>query len=53
MLHVLYLIFNEGYATQRRPDLQRTDLSSEAIRLTRAVARLLPRRRARSPACSR
>ena len=36
VLHVLYLIFNEGYAAARRA-LQRTDLSNEAIRLTRAV----------------
>ena len=42
MLHVLYLIFNEGYASSSGPDLQRTDLSSEAIRLTRAVHQLLP-----------
>ena len=41
-LHVLYLIFNEGYASSAGPDLQRTDLSNEAIRLTRAVHRLLP-----------
>ena len=42
VLHVLYLIFNEGYASSAGPDLQRTDLSNEAIRLTRAVHRLLP-----------
>lgn len=42
VLRVLYLIFNEGYATSSGPSLQRTDLSSEAIRLTRAVHRLLP-----------
>ena len=36
-LHVLYLIFNEGYATTSGPDLQRSDLSTEAIRLTRSV----------------
>jgi RNA polymerase sigma factor (sigma-70 family) len=41
-LHVLYLIFNEGYASSIGPDLQRTDLSTEAIRLTRAVHHLLP-----------
>ena len=39
---MLYLIFNEGYASSIGPDLQRSDLSSEAIRLTRAVHRLLP-----------
>jgi RNA polymerase sigma factor (sigma-70 family) len=42
VLHVLYLIFNEGYTSSAGPDLQRTDLSSEAIRLTRAVRNLLP-----------
>jgi RNA polymerase sigma factor (sigma-70 family) len=42
VLHVLYLIFNEGYATSGGPALQRTDLSNEAIRLTRAVHHLLP-----------
>jgi len=35
--HVLYLLFNEGYATSTGGDLTRTDLSGEAIRLTRAV----------------
>ena len=45
VLHVLYLIFNEGYASSVGPDLQRTDLSNEAIRLTRAVHHLLPGRR--------
>ena len=42
VLHVLYLIFNEGYATTSGPDLQRNDLSTEAIRLTRTVHQLLP-----------
>src|SRR5262250_1869580 len=42
VLHVLYLIFNEGYATTSGSSLYRTDLSSEAIRLTRAVNQLLP-----------
>jgi RNA polymerase sigma factor (sigma-70 family) len=42
VLHVLYLIFNEGYATSSGPTLHRTDLSNEAIRLTRAVHHLLP-----------
>ena len=42
VLHVLYLIFNEGYTSSAGPTLQRTELSSEAIRLTRAVHRLLP-----------
>ncbi|MFJ9210504.1 RNA polymerase sigma factor [Streptomyces sp. NPDC102264] len=42
VLHVLYLIFNEGYATSEGPDLQRIELSREAIRLTRAAHELLP-----------
>jgi RNA polymerase sigma factor (sigma-70 family) len=42
VLQVLYLIFNEGYAATSGPDLQRGDLTAEAIRLTRAVRRLLP-----------
>jgi RNA polymerase sigma factor (sigma-70 family) len=42
VLHVLYLIFNEGYTSSAGPDLQRVELSAEAIRLTRAVHALLP-----------
>jgi predicted RNA polymerase sigma factor len=42
VLHVLYLIFNEGYTASSGPDLQRSELTSEAIRLTREVRRLLP-----------
>ena len=42
VLHVLYLIFNEGYTSSAGPDIQRLDLSHEAIRLTRAVHDLLP-----------
>ena len=42
VLHVLYLTFNEGYASSVGPTLQRRDLASEAIRLTRAVHALLP-----------
>ncbi len=42
VLHVLYLIFNEGYASSSGPNLQRVDLSTEAIRLARAVHNLLP-----------
>jgi len=42
VLHVLYLVFNEGYTSTSGPDLQRADLADEAIRLTRAVRRLLP-----------
>jgi RNA polymerase sigma factor (sigma-70 family) len=41
-LHVLYLIFNEGYAGTSGPDLVRSELSAEAIRLTRMVHRALP-----------
>lgn len=43
VLHVLYLIYNEGYASSTGPDLQRVELSAEAIRLARAVHALLPR----------
>jgi len=43
VLHVLYLIFNEGYTASAGNDLHRADLSNEAIRLTRAVRALLPR----------
>ena len=53
VLHVLYLIFNEGYASSVGADLQRTDLSNEAIRLTRAVHRAAARTTARSRACWR
>jgi RNA polymerase sigma factor (sigma-70 family) len=42
VLHVLYLIFNEGYAATSGPELQRHELTNEAIRLTRAVRNLLP-----------
>jgi predicted RNA polymerase sigma factor len=42
VLHVLYLIFNEGYTATSGPDLQRGDLTAESIRLTREVHRLLP-----------
>jgi RNA polymerase sigma factor (sigma-70 family) len=42
VLQVLYLIFNEGYAASSGPDLQRADLTSEAIRLARELHRLLP-----------
>lgn len=42
VLHVLYLIFNEGYTASSGEALQRQDLASEAIRLTRAVHELLP-----------
>jgi predicted RNA polymerase sigma factor len=42
VLHVLYLIFNEGYASSAGPELRRGDLSHEAIRLTRIVHHLQP-----------
>jgi predicted RNA polymerase sigma factor len=42
VLHVLYLIFNEGYTTSAGSELQRGDLTREAIRLTRSVHRMLP-----------
>jgi RNA polymerase sigma factor (sigma-70 family) len=42
VLHVLYLMFSEGYSSSVGTELQRTDLSSEAIRLTRALRGLLP-----------
>jgi RNA polymerase sigma factor (sigma-70 family) len=42
VLHVLYLIFNEGYTTSSGPALHRSDLSGEALRLTRTLHTLLP-----------
>jgi predicted RNA polymerase sigma factor len=42
VLHVLYLIFNEGYASSIGATVHRSDLSNEAIRLTRGVHHLLP-----------
>jgi RNA polymerase sigma factor (sigma-70 family) len=42
VLRVLYLVFNEGYAATTGPDLQRTELTAEAIRLTRMVQAALP-----------
>jgi RNA polymerase sigma factor (sigma-70 family) len=42
VLHVLYLIFNEGYVSTSGPSLQRRELSAEAIRLARMAHRLLP-----------
>jgi RNA polymerase sigma factor (sigma-70 family) len=42
VLQVLYLIFNEGYAASSGPDLQRAELTAEAIRLARELHRLLP-----------
>jgi RNA polymerase sigma factor (sigma-70 family) len=42
VLHVLYVIFDEGYTATSGPDLQRAELTREAIRLTREVRRRLP-----------
>jgi RNA polymerase sigma factor (sigma-70 family) len=42
VLQVLYLIFNEGYVSSIGAMLQRTELSNDAIRLTRMLRRLLP-----------
>lgn len=42
LLHVLYLIFNEGYTASSGPTLNRVELSGEAIRLTRQLHQRLP-----------
>jgi RNA polymerase sigma factor (sigma-70 family) len=42
VLHVLYLIFNEGYTATSGSELQRGELTAEAIRLTRELRRLIP-----------
>jgi RNA polymerase sigma-70 factor (ECF subfamily) len=42
VLHVLYLVFNEGYAASSGDALIRRELCAEAIRLTRVVVELLP-----------
>jgi RNA polymerase sigma factor (sigma-70 family) len=41
VLHVLYLVFNEGYTVTGGPQLHRVELSAEAIRLTRELHRTL------------
>jgi RNA polymerase sigma-70 factor (ECF subfamily) len=42
VLHVLYLVFNEGYSASSGETLLRADLSAEAIRLGRLLTQLLP-----------
>ena len=42
VLHVLYLVFNEGYSASSGDSLTRPDLSGEAIRLGRLLVELLP-----------
>ena len=42
VLHVVYLVFNEGYSASSGASLTRLDLSAEAIRLGRLLAELLP-----------
>ncbi len=42
VLHVIYLVFNEGYSASSGAELTRADLSLEAIRLGRLVLELLP-----------
>ncbi len=42
VLHVLYLIFNEGYTATSGPHVRRADLSREGMRLTRMALRLRP-----------
>jgi RNA polymerase sigma-70 factor (ECF subfamily) len=42
VLHVVYLVFNEGYSASSGASVTRVDLSSEAIRLGRLLVELLP-----------
>jgi RNA polymerase sigma factor (sigma-70 family) len=42
VMHVLYLIFSEGYAASSGAELLRVDLATEAIRLARMLRRLAP-----------
>jgi len=42
VLHVVYLVFNEGYSASGGPTATRPDLSAEAIRLGRLLIELLP-----------
>jgi RNA polymerase sigma-70 factor (ECF subfamily) len=46
VLHVIYLVFNEGYSASSGGSLTRADLSAEAIRLGRLLVELLPDREA-------
>src|SRR6266851_5895907 len=42
VLHVVYLVFNEGYSASSGGSLTRLDLSAEAIRVGRLLVELLP-----------
>ncbi len=42
VLHVLYLMFNEGYIASSGSELERVDLATEALRLTRLLLRVMP-----------
>jgi RNA polymerase sigma-70 factor (ECF subfamily) len=46
VLHVIYLVFNEGYSASSGDSVTRADLSAEAIRLARLLVELLPDREA-------
>ena len=50
VLHVIYLVFNEGYSASSGASLTRHDLSAEAIRLGRLLVELLPEPEAVGPA---
>ena len=51
VLHVIYLVFNEGYSASSGASLTRADLAAEAIRLGRLLVRLLPDAGSRRLAC--
>src|SRR5205085_2700298 len=42
VLHVVYLVFNEGYSASTGPETTRDDLAAEAVRLGRLLVDLLP-----------
>src|SRR5690606_11801962 len=42
VMHVIYLVFNEGYSASFGPSIVRADLSAEAIRLGRLLVELMP-----------